>query len=67
MNKEQVFCVRLTQEEGQAFRHFAEGLGETRARIMRKMIRESINGIPDLLNDERSFHGWHSSAGRYCQ
>ncbi len=55
--------VRVTEDESEAFKYFAEGLGETRARILRKMIRESINGVPDLLHDERSLlmvaiHSW---------
>ncbi len=53
-NKTRVLHVRVTENENEAFKYFAEGLGETRARILRKMIRESINGVPDLLHDERS-------------
>ena len=67
-NKTRVLHVRVTENENEAFKYFAEGLGETRARILRKMIRESINGVPDLLHDERFFtHGSHSTVGRYCQ
>ncbi len=54
MNKTESLYVRLTQEEGEAFKHFAEGLGETRARVLQKMIRESINGVPELLYDKQS-------------
>ena len=52
MNKTECSCQAHPEDESEAFKYFAEGLGETRARILRKMIRESINGVPELLYDE---------------
>ncbi len=53
-NKTEALRVRVTEEEGKAFKKFAEDLGETRARILRKMIREAVNQNIDLLHDEKS-------------
>lgn len=53
-NKTTMLHVRVTEEEFEAFKKFAEGLGETRGRILRKMIREAVNQSIDLLHDEKS-------------
>jgi len=53
-NKTTMLHVRLTEEEAEAFKRLAGSVGENRARLLRKMIRESVNGIPDLLHDEQS-------------
>lgn len=57
MNKTESVYVRLTQEESKAFKHFAEGLeglDKTRAQVLRKMIRESVNEVPELMYDQQS-------------
>lgn len=54
MNKTESVYVRLTQEESKAFKHFAEGLGKTRAQVLRKMIRDSVNEVPELMYDQQS-------------
>lgn len=53
-NRTQALQVRLTDEEAKAFKQVADALGENRARLTRKMIRETINQTPDLLQDEKS-------------
>lgn len=53
-NKTKVLHVRLTDDEAVAFKKFAESLGEKRANLLRKMVRESINQTPDLLSGEQS-------------
>lgn len=53
-NKTQALQVRLTDEEAKAFKQVADAFGENRASLARKMIRETINQTPDLLQDEKS-------------
>lgn len=52
--KTQPLQVRLSKKENEAFKRLAEQKGETRSSIVRKMIREMINGEIDLLTDEAS-------------
>lgn len=54
IQKTEALRVRLTQEEAEAFKEFAASKGENRGRLLRKMIRESINGQPDFLTDEEA-------------
>lgn len=53
-NKTKIIQTRLTIEEDEAFNFVVEKCGESRSRLMRKMIREAVNGEPDLLTDEAS-------------
>jgi predicted DNA-binding protein len=53
-NKTEAIRVRLTEEEANAFKKYAEKHGLTRSKLMRKMIRESINETPDFISDEQS-------------
>jgi predicted DNA-binding protein len=55
MIKTEALKVRLTLEENSTFKKIAGGIGETRSRLLRKMIREVINNDIDLLTDEQSF------------
>src|SRR6185312_5970930 len=50
--KTQALKVRITPEEGSAFKNLAESMGESRACLLRKMIREAINQSPDFLSNE---------------
>lgn len=54
MNKTEAFHVRLTNEEAIAFKKVADNIGETRGRLLRKLVREAINNDIDLLTDEQS-------------
>jgi predicted DNA-binding protein len=53
-SKTEMFHVRLTTLESNAFKKLSENIGETRGRFLRKMIREVINNDIDLLTDEQS-------------
>lgn len=53
-NKTEMFHVRLTSMESNAFKKVSQDIGETRSRFLRKMIREVINNDIDLLTDEQS-------------
>jgi predicted DNA-binding protein len=53
-NKTEALRVRLTDEEASAFKKYAEKYGLTRSKLMRKMIRESINETPDFISNEQS-------------
>jgi predicted DNA-binding protein len=45
----------LNEEEAIRFNNYAENIGETRSRLLRKLVRELINNpAPDLLHDEQS-------------
>ncbi|CAM4435699.1 MAG: hypothetical protein LEGION0398_MBIBDBAK_01369 [Legionellaceae bacterium] len=47
--------VRLNDTESTAFKNYCDSIGETRSRILRKLVRELINNqYPDLLHDEQS-------------
>jgi predicted DNA-binding protein len=47
------YCLRLTDMEDQYLYQLATKLGEkTRARLLRKMIREAIEQGPDLAKDD---------------
>ncbi|CAM4381145.1 MAG: hypothetical protein LEGION0398_MBIBDBAK_01084 [Legionellaceae bacterium] len=49
------YGLRLTEEEAKSFNNYASKVGETRSRLLRKMVRELINnGVPDLLKNEES-------------
>jgi predicted DNA-binding protein len=54
MIKSEALKVRLTIEENNTFKKIANDIGETRSRLLRKMIREAINNDIDLLTDEQS-------------
>ena len=53
-SKTEMFHVRLTNLESNAFKKLSENIGETRGRFLRKLIREVINNDIDLLTDEQS-------------
>ncbi len=53
-NKLKLIQTRLTIDEDVAFNKLVERYGESRSRLIRKMIREAVNGEPDLLTDEQS-------------
>ena len=44
--------VRLRPEEAAALKALAADLGQTPSRIIRRLIREAINGRPDYFKDE---------------
>jgi hypothetical protein len=44
--------IRVTPEQREGFLKFTDKIGETPSRLLRKLIRESINGDIDLLPDE---------------
>ena len=54
MIKSEALKVRLTIEENNTFKKVADDIGETRSRLLRKMVREVINNDIDLLTDEQS-------------
>ena len=43
--------VRLWTEEKEGLAQLAETLGETPSRVIRRLIREAINGGPDYFED----------------
>ena len=43
--------VRLREEEWAGLKQLAENLGETPSRIIRRLIREALNGGPDYFDD----------------
>ena len=45
--------VRLWPEEKEGLAQLAEILGETPSRVMRRLLREAINGGPDYFEDRR--------------
>jgi hypothetical protein len=47
-----ILTIRVTPEQREEFLKFADDIGETPSRLLRKLIRESINGETDLLHDE---------------
>ena len=49
--RSRVAGVRLREEEWGGLAQLAETLGETPSRIMRRLIREAINGGPDYFED----------------
>ena len=49
--RSRVAFVRLREEEWGGLAQLAETLGETPSRIMRRLIREAINGGPDYFED----------------
>jgi predicted DNA-binding protein len=54
MIKSEALKVRLTIEENNTFKKIADDIGETRSRLLRKMVREVINNDIDLLTEEQS-------------
>ena len=46
--------VRLREEEWAGLKQLAENLGETPSRILRRLVREAINGGPDYFEDGES-------------
>ena len=44
-------AVRLREEEWAGLKQLAENLGETPSRIIRRLIREALNGGPDYFDD----------------
>lgn len=49
------YGFRLNESEAMAFNDCANHLGETRSRLLRKLVREFINHpYPDLLNNEQA-------------
>lgn len=52
IKKYAIFNIRVTPEQRKEFLRFADGIGETPSRLLRKLIREIINGETDLLYDE---------------
>ncbi|MDH5327720.1 MAG: MobC family plasmid mobilization relaxosome protein [Gammaproteobacteria bacterium] len=52
MNKSSALYVRITEEEAELFSQYAESVGETRSRILRKIVRELITEQPDLVSAE---------------
>lgn len=54
MIKSEALKVRLTIDENESFKKIANDIGETRSRLLRKVIREIINSDIDLLTDEQS-------------
>ena len=49
--RSRVAFVRLREEEWGGLAQLAATLGETPSRIMRRLIREAINGGPDYFED----------------
>ena len=50
--RSRVAFVRLREEEwGSAQAQLAENLGETPSRIIRRLVREALNGGPDYFDD----------------
>ena len=47
-----VVRVRLRPEEAAGLKQFAANLGQSPSRIIRRLIREAINGGPDYFKDE---------------
>jgi hypothetical protein len=52
-NKTHPTYLRLTEAEGDAFKRYCEARNVKRARLLRKIVRELINGEPDLLLAEQ--------------
>ena len=44
-------AVRLREEEWAGLKQLAENLGETPSRIIRRLVREALNGGPDYFDD----------------
>ena len=51
--RSRVAGIRLREEEWGGLAQLAETLGETPSRIIRRLIREAINGGPDYFEDGR--------------
>ena len=60
--------VRLREEEWAGLAQLAENLGETPSRVIRRLIREALNGGPDYFDDGlldlRRMHRELASIGR---
>ena len=60
--------VRLREEEWAGLKKMAEQLGETPSRIIRRLVREALNGGPDYFDDGlidlRRMHRELASIGR---
>lgn len=52
--KTQALRFRVTRDEMQVFNQFAKSLNENRSSLLRKVVREMINGVPDLLPYEKA-------------
>ena len=50
--RSRVAGVRFREEEWAGLVQLAENLGETPSRIIRRLIREALNGGPDYFDDE---------------
>ena len=61
-------AVRFREEEWDGLKKMAENLGETPSRIMRRLVREALNGGPDYFDDGvidlRRMHRELASIGR---
>ena len=66
--RSRVAGVRLREEEWAGLAQLAENLGETPSRIIRRLVREALNGGPDYfqegLIDLRRMHRELASIGR---
>ena len=60
--------VRLREEESEGLKKMAENLGETPSRIIRRLVREALNGGPDYFDDGvidlRNMHRELNAIGR---
>ena len=60
--------VRLREEEWAGLAQLAENLGETPSRIIRRLVREALNGGPDYFDDAvidlRNMHRELNAIGR---
>ena len=61
-------AVRFREEEWDGLKQMAEQLGETPSRIIRRLVREALNGGPDYFDDGlidlRRMHRELASIGR---
>ena len=61
-------AVRFREEEWDGLKKMAEQLGETPSRIIRRLVREALNGGPDYFDDGvidlRNMHRELNSIGR---
>ena len=49
--RSRVAGIRLREEEWTGLKQLAETLGTTPSRVIRRLIREAINGGPDYFED----------------
>ena len=49
--RSRVAFVRLRDQEWEGLKQLAENLGQTPSRLLRRLIREAINGGPDYFDD----------------